>query len=150
MAGRVARAVGSEQSPEQILESASLVAELTREFEASQSGTAAAVAREAPRTVLLVAPGAAERHIIRSVLDRLDCAVLEVRTGAEAVAICATDSGPIDLVVTTASLPDMRGADLAARLAVLRPTAVVLSASGDADEDLARRLAVALGIECAG
>jgi hypothetical protein len=33
IAGRVARAVGPEQSPEEILESASLVAELASEFE---------------------------------------------------------------------------------------------------------------------
>ena len=82
IAGRLARVVGSDQSPDQILESASLLAELAREVEAAQIESAEPSARERPRTVLLVSADTAERFSIRSFLDKLGCAVLEVRSGA--------------------------------------------------------------------
>jgi CheY-like chemotaxis protein len=149
IAGRVAHAVGSEQSPDEIQESASLVAELAREFEASQNG-ASSSAGDGPRTVLLAASDLFERHRIRGLLDRLDCAVLEVRTGAEAIAICGADPGPIDLMVTVTFLPDMSGPDLAERVRALRPAMAVLSVPDDDSDDLARQLAAALEAECAG
>jgi CheY-like chemotaxis protein len=148
IAGRVARAVGSEQSPDEILESASLVAELAREFEASQNQ--ASGPEEGARTVLLAESDLSERHWLRGLLDRLDCAVLEVRTGAEALAICGADPGPIDLMVTAVTLPDMSGPDLAERAHSLRPAMAVLSIPGEGRDDLARQLAEALELEYAG
>ncbi|HEX8986263.1 MAG TPA: hypothetical protein VF767_12535 [Bryobacteraceae bacterium] len=150
IAGRVARAVGSEQSPDQILESASLLAELAREVEAAQNESEEPRARERPRTVLLVSVDAAERFPIRALLDKLGCAVLDVRSGAAALGICAADPGPIDLLVTGMLLPDMSGRELAERVAILRPSLAVLSVSGEAGEDLASGLAEALELEYAG
>ncbi len=149
IASRVAHAVGSEESPDRIMESASLVTELAREFEAQNSDAAPEV-RGAPGTVVLAASDAAERRSIRALLDRYDCAVLEVRTGAEALAICAADPAPIDLLVTGLSLADMSGAELVAHVAMVRPSLAVLSVSEDAGEALARSLAEALSIEVAG
>ncbi|HVX66624.1 MAG TPA: response regulator [Bryobacteraceae bacterium] len=149
IAGRVARAVGSEQNPDEILESASLVAELAREFEASQNQLASGP-EEGTRTVLLAESDPSERLQIRGLLDRLDCAVLEVRTGAEALAICGADPGPIDLMVTSASLPDMSGFELAERARSVRPAMAVVSVTGEGRDDLARQLAEALEVEYAG
>jgi len=150
IAGRLARVVGSDQSPDQILESASLLTELAREVEAGQIESAEPSARERPRTVLLVSADSAERLSIRSFLDKLGCAVLEVRSGAAALGICAADPGPIDLLVTGMLLPDMSGRELAERVVLLRPSLAVLSVSGEAGGDLASGLAEALELEYAG
>jgi hypothetical protein len=53
IAGRVARIVGPEQSPEQILESASLLAELAREWESEVAQGDASASSETPEEPVL-------------------------------------------------------------------------------------------------
>jgi hypothetical protein len=53
IAGRVARVVGPDQSPEQILESASLLAELAREWESEAAQDEASNSWDAPEEPVL-------------------------------------------------------------------------------------------------
>ena len=143
IAGRVARAVGAEQTPEEILESASLLAELASEVEAlHRQSEESAEARESVRavrtgrkTVLLVEPDEAERKAIGGMLEALGHTVLEAGTGAAAIETCLNHSGAIDALLTTLFLPDTTGSELAERAGAMRPEvrALYLSAYESAD-----------------
>ncbi len=135
IAGRVAHAVGSEQSPEEILESASLVSELASEFEAQQrradrlgEGHEAGKVRML-RTVLLAEPDPEERAAIRDILRGLGYAVLEAESGMCALEICRDEPGAIDLMLTNVFMQDITGRELAERAALLRPDISVLYCS---------------------
>jgi CheY-like chemotaxis protein len=141
IAGRVARVVGAEQTPEEILESASLLAELASEVEARQSEESAEaressrVARLGRKTVLLVESDEAERKAIGGMLEALGHIVLEAGTGAAAVEICLNHFGAIDALLTTLFLPDTTGSELAERACAMRPDvrALYLSAYESSD-----------------
>jgi PAS domain S-box-containing protein len=62
--------------------------------------------------------------------------VLEARDGVEALATCAAQDTPIDLVITDVLMPRMRGTELAARLAALNPRPKVLLISGYPDPSM--------------
>jgi CheY-like chemotaxis protein len=137
----VARAVGSEQDPEQILESASLFSELASEFEAIQRR--ALTLLDAPgcpadgKTVLLVEPDSAEREAIRGLLQELGHTVLEAEVGRGALETCREKAGAIDVILTNISLPDISGRELAASAAAIRPgQAVLYIAPENADDAL--------------
>jgi CheY-like chemotaxis protein len=129
IAGRVARAVGAEQTPEEILESASLLTELASEVEAFQSQSekpaeapeSLGAARTGRKTVLLAEADEAERKAIGEMLEALGHLVLEAETGAAAVEICLNHSGAIDALLTTLFLPDMTGSELADQTCSIRP-----------------------------
>jgi CheY-like chemotaxis protein len=143
IAGRVARAVGAEQTPEEILESASLLAELASEVEAFhrqseewvEARESSRVARMGRKTVLLVESDEAERKAIGGMLEALGHMVLEAGTGAAAVEICLNHSGAIDALLTTLFLPDTTGSELAERACAMRPDmrALYLSAYESSD-----------------
>ncbi len=145
IAGRLARAVGSGQNPEQILESASLVAELASEFEAIEryarglfdASERTSGAPMGSKTVLLVEPDAVERKIIRDLLEGLGHTVLEADIGQRALDICREHAGGIDLVLTSIFPPDISGRKLAERAAAMRPgLAVLYIAPADANDAL--------------
>jgi CheY-like chemotaxis protein len=135
IAGRVAHAVGSEQSPEDILESASLVSELASEFEAEQRradwlGEEHEARRAGSvRTVLLAEPDPEERAAIRDILHGLGYAVLEAENGMCALEICREQPGAIDLMLTNVFMQDITGRELAERAALLQPGIAVLYCS---------------------
>lgn len=60
--------------------------------------------------------------------------VLEASHGREALEVCASHQGPIDLVLTDLVMPGMSGRQLAAELATARPEARVLYMSGYTDD----------------
>jgi CheY-like chemotaxis protein len=145
IASRVARAVGSEQNPEQILESASLVSELANEFEAVQRRALTLLdAPEPPsafsadsKTVLLVEPDSVERKAIRELLEELGHTVLEAEAGRGALKTCRENAGAIDVILTNIFLPDISGRELAASAAAIRPgQAVLYIAPENADDAL--------------
>jgi signal transduction histidine kinase/CheY-like chemotaxis protein len=90
-------------------------------------------------TILLVEDDAALRGLARKILVAGGYAVLEARTGEEAMAVCARGEQPVDLIVTDAVMPGMSGRALAERLAAVRPTARLLLISGYTDDDILRR-----------
>lgn len=81
-------------------------------------------------TVLLVEDEAALREITREALVNAGYDVLEAPNGNEALALCQSHSGPIDLLITDMVMPKMRGEDLACRVRELHPEVRILFTSG--------------------
>jgi two-component system cell cycle sensor histidine kinase/response regulator CckA len=89
-------------------------------------------------TVLLVEDEQAVRTLARKLLERLGYRVLEVGDGASALEAARRHDGPIDLLLTDVVMPELSGADLAARLVALRPDTRVLFMSGYTDDAIVR------------
>jgi len=91
----------------------------------------------APRgteTILLVEDEDVVRGLTRKILMQAGYNVLDVRSGDEAIRLCATHAGPIDLLLTDVVMPEVSGKEVADRLLELRPTTRVLFMSGYTDE----------------
>jgi two-component system cell cycle sensor histidine kinase/response regulator CckA len=84
-------------------------------------------------TVLVVEDEESVRKFIRSVLKRLGYAVLEARSGDDALQLCETHAGHIHLVITDVVMPGMSGWELENRLTTLRPETKLLFISGYID-----------------
>jgi two-component system, cell cycle sensor histidine kinase and response regulator CckA len=98
---------------------------------------AAAPLRQGAGTVLVVEDEQAVRAVALRILRRGGYTVLEACNADEALHICSTHNGPIDLILTDVVMPGLSGRDLAERLRPLRPEARVLYMSGYSDERLA-------------
>jgi two-component system, cell cycle sensor histidine kinase and response regulator CckA len=81
-------------------------------------------------TILLVEDEAALRELTREALVAGGYDVLEAPNGNEALAVCQSHSGPIDLIITDVVMPKMRGDDLARRVKEIHPEARILFTSG--------------------
>jgi PAS domain S-box-containing protein len=88
-------------------------------------------------TVLLVEDEQSVRTVARRVLERRGYTVLAPESPDEAVAICETHAGTIDLLLTDVVMPGVDGAELAARLCALRPSLKILYMSGYTDGSIA-------------
>ncbi|AGP33745.1 hybrid sensor histidine kinase/response regulator [Sorangium cellulosum] len=87
-------------------------------------------------TVLVVEDEAQVRDLCVTALRSFGYSVLAARNGKEAVALAATYSGVIHLLVSDVVLPDARGPALAAALARARAPLPVLYASGYTEDSL--------------
>jgi len=95
----------------------------------------------APRgseTLLLVEDEEAVRTMTRQVLADCGYQVLEASHGAEALALAAQHTAPIQLLVTDVVMPEVGGRLLAERLVALHPEAKVLYVSGYTDDAVVR------------
>ncbi len=90
------------------------------------------------RVVLVVEDEDQVRRLMRRVLERDGHTVLAAATGAEALGLLDTHPGQIDLLLSDMILPDLHGAELAARAHELRPSLVVLYSSGYPGDEIAR------------
>jgi PAS domain S-box-containing protein len=91
--------------------------------------------------ILLVEDEASLQRIARRILESAGYRLVCADNGAEALALCARDPEPFDLLLTDVVMPGMSGHELASRLAGTRPAMKVLFASGylhDAFPDRAR------------
>jgi signal transduction histidine kinase len=73
------------------------------------------------RTILVAEDEPAVRTMFRAVLERQGYRVLVAANGAEALAICEQE-GHIDLLLTDLVMPLLNGKELAAKVAIVRPT----------------------------
>ncbi len=89
-------------------------------------------------TVLLVEDEEGVRTLAGVVLSLAGYTVLEARDGKEALKVCASHAGPIDLVVTDVVMPEMSGRELVDRIAALRAELKVLFVSGYTESDVLR------------
>jgi signal transduction histidine kinase/ActR/RegA family two-component response regulator len=87
-------------------------------------------------TVLIVEDDPGVRAFAVQVLRDAGSTVFEAENAAEALAIAAVESRPLDLLLTDVVLPGIDGADLAARLRGLRPGLRVLFMSGYTPEEI--------------
>ena len=85
-------------------------------------------------TILLVEDEDVVRGLTRKILMQAGYNVLDARGGDEAIRLCATHAGPIDLLLTDVVMPEVSGKEVADRLLELRPTIRVLFMSGYTDE----------------
>lgn len=90
-------------------------------------------------TILVVEDEAPVRELIGRILRRKGFKVLDVASGAEAVAICSENQDKIDLLLTDVVMPLMSGPALRDRLIPMRPDMRVLFMSGYTDELIAQR-----------
>jgi hypothetical protein len=97
-------------------------------------------------TILVVEDEAAVRKLAVSVLERQGYAVLAADGPAQAATVSAEHLGQIDLLLTDVVMPGGNGADLAARLSVLRPAMKILMMTGYAQGSIDDRRGLKDGI----
>jgi two-component system cell cycle sensor histidine kinase/response regulator CckA len=90
-------------------------------------------------TVLVVEDQAEVREFVAHTLRRYGYTTLEANGAAEAIAICGSHPGHIELLVSDVVMPGVGGPELATRIATLRPGIRVLFMSGYAEESLTRK-----------
>jgi PAS domain S-box-containing protein len=90
-------------------------------------------------TILLVEDSDAVRLLAESILRRLGYTVLTARDGQEGLALSASHSGCIDLVLTDVVMPKMSGRELAELITAQRPGVRILYMSGYTDDVIIRK-----------
>jgi PAS domain S-box-containing protein len=104
-----------------------------------QAGPGAGQGPSARHTVLLVEDDESIRLLARLALETHGYAVLAAANGDQALEMARHHLGKIHVLLTDIEVPGMRGPDLAARIASLRPAIKVLFMSGAVDGATARR-----------
>lgn len=82
------------------------------------------------QTLLLVEDEPSVRRLIITILESAGFRVLAAPEAGDALRIAASHDGPIDLLVTDVTLPDMDGRDVAHAIRAGRPECRVLFISG--------------------
>lgn len=108
--------------------------------------TASAASQPAPcsefpggcETILLVEDEQSVRHCTASILRDRGYQLLEARDGLEALEVCKSHGGPIDLLLTDVVMPKMNGCALVEQFNRVQPQAKVLYASGYTDDAIIR------------
>jgi PAS domain S-box-containing protein len=101
--------------------------------------------RNGCETILLAEDEEMLRDLACMVLRQAGYTVLPARHGAEALSLCESHSGPLDLLVTDVIMPVLGGRELADRLTSVRPEMKVLYISGYTDDSVVRH-----GVESEG
>jgi CheY-like chemotaxis protein len=86
--------------------------------------------RSGGETVLVVEDEQAVRDLTVRILQQLGYTILAASGGAEALEICQTHAGHIDLLLTDVVMPNMSGRQLADHIQASRPRTKVLFLSG--------------------
>jgi two-component system, cell cycle sensor histidine kinase and response regulator CckA len=92
------------------------------------------IAPTGAETVLLVEDEARVRKLILDILTAHGYTVVEATRGEEAIRLCKSRRGAIDLAVIDVVMPEMSGPDLARQIAPICPGMRLLYISGYADE----------------
>ena len=88
------------------------------------------VAQSRPKKVLLAEDEPMVRNLMQRLLLSWGYRVFPAGNGREAMEIADAHLGPMDLLVTDVTMPEMNGPELAARLKVKRPRLQVILLSG--------------------
>lgn len=109
---------------------------IQEEAEQFVSGEELSESPSGSETILLAEDEDMVRNLVRNLLTSGGYQVLEARTGAEAIQLCAAYRGPIHLLLTDLVMPQMSGRELAEQLLPLHPEMKVLMMSGYTDDKL--------------
>ena len=101
--------------------------------EAAEAPLAEASPPGGSETLLLVEDEDSVRHLAQRLLERSGYRVLSAANGSEALRLCGANGEHIDLMITDVVMPQMRGGELARRVAQIRPELPVLYMSGYTD-----------------
>jgi two-component system, cell cycle sensor histidine kinase and response regulator CckA len=114
---------------------------LPRVYEVASAAAVSTPARpvHGHETILLVEDETSLRQLFARTLSASGYTVLAAGQPEKALDLARTHDGPIDLLLTDIVLPAMNGAELAARLARLRPETRVLYMSGYAESTIVHR-----------
>jgi two-component system cell cycle sensor histidine kinase/response regulator CckA len=88
-------------------------------------------------TILLVEDEDSVRQLVRETLESRGYRVLEAENGDAALALAASHTDPIHLIITDVVMPGLSGHELVQQLLPTRPTLKVLYLSGYAQEAFA-------------
>jgi two-component system cell cycle sensor histidine kinase/response regulator CckA len=97
-------------------------------------------------TILLVEDEEQVRAVARGILKRQGYRVVVAQSAGEALLLCESHEGAIDLLLSDVVMPRMSGPELARRLAALRPGMKILCMSGYTDDAVVRHGALEAGI----
>ena len=89
-----------------------------------------------PETILLVEDETSVRDLTRRMLEASGYRVFSAANGGEALRLCTINREHIDLMVTDVVMPQMRGVEVARRVARIRPRLRVLFMSGYTDNSI--------------
>ena len=95
------------------------------------------VVEDAPRgseTILLVEDEDVVRGLATHILEDAGYKVIKAKGGAEAIQLCTSRTGRIDLLLTDVVMPETSGKEVAERVTALMPHLKVLFMSGYTDE----------------
>jgi DNA-binding response OmpR family regulator len=81
-------------------------------------------------TVLIVDDEEDLRDIMRRMLERRGYSTMVAGDADEALEVCESNEGPIDVLITDLGLPNVSGGDLSRRAATLRPDLGIIYISG--------------------
>ena len=98
-------------------------------------------------TILLVEDEQSVRDLARTVLGRSGYAVLSACDGEKALSASQQRGGDIQLLITDAVMPEMRGRELAELMVKLRPQIKILLISGYTDDVAIHKGALAEGMQ---
>jgi two-component system cell cycle sensor histidine kinase/response regulator CckA len=108
--------------------------------------TVAPTSLRGEETILLVEDEEQVRAVVLGVLRRQGYQVIPAENAGEALLLCESHSGKIDLLLTDVVMPQMSGPDLARRLASIRPEMRVLCMSGYTDDSIVRHGVLESGV----
>jgi two-component system cell cycle sensor histidine kinase/response regulator CckA len=100
-----------------------------------------------PRTILLVDDEAVVRNVMTAVVVRNTYHVLEADSAAEALRVCASFDGIIDLLIADHNLKTMSARQVAERIQKSRPGLKILQISGYSLEVLRNEGGIIAGAE---
>lgn len=87
-------------------------------------------------TILFVEDEEIVRNLVREILINLGYEVLEANSGADALSICRSHRGPINLLLTDVIMPKMGGRELKGEIVKLFPDIRILYMSGYTDDTI--------------
>jgi CheY-like chemotaxis protein len=90
-------------------------------------------------TILVADDDAGVRYALASALRRFGFRVIEAASGNDAVALCQSELGPVDMVLADVVMPSLTTDELQAGLAAARPEAALMFMSGYIHDEGVRR-----------
>jgi PAS domain S-box-containing protein len=107
---------------------------VTREAEVVRTGAPTGFSDRGSETVLLVEDEDEVRAVLHQILVSRGYRVLQAGSGEEALVISRLHRGPVHLLLSDVTMPEMKGPELAQRLRAERPSTRVVFMSGYNDE----------------
>lgn len=104
-----------------------------------EESTPSQVSDTSKKTVLLVEDQEMVQDLVTEILEDEGFKVISAYNGKEALDVCASYSGTIDLMITDVIMPEMNGKELASKIHETKPDLKILFMSGYTGEEMRTR-----------